>query len=130
MLTRLETEFASISDGVGDAGSPTDIERVVLRDGSSVVIRPLAAGDKAAIASWFTGLGVETRSARFFVSFSGSIVVLSQSWRVWTTSTTRRSQRLRLTERRLESRVTYAAASPGVWRSRLRWAMTGGGGAS
>ncbi len=68
MLTRLETEFASISDGVGDAGSPTDIERVVLRDGSR--IRPLAAGDKAAIASWFTGLGVETRSVRFFVSFA------------------------------------------------------------
>jgi len=68
MLTRLETEFASISDGVGDAGSPTDIERVVLRDGSSVVIRPLAAGDEAAIASWFAGLGAETRYARFFVS--------------------------------------------------------------
>jgi hypothetical protein len=66
MLTRFETELASISDGVGDAGSPTDIERVVLRDGSSVVIRPLAAGDGAAIASWFAGLGVETRYARFF----------------------------------------------------------------
>ena len=67
MLTRFETELASIFDGVGDAGSPTDIERVVLRDGSSVVIRPLAAGDEAAIASWFAGLGAETRYARFFV---------------------------------------------------------------
>ena len=67
MLTRLETELASISDGVGDAGSPTDIERVVLRDGSCVVIRPLAAGDEAAIASCFAGLGAETRYARFFV---------------------------------------------------------------
>jgi RimJ/RimL family protein N-acetyltransferase len=66
MLTRFETELASISDGVGDAGSPTDIERVVLRDGSSVVIRPLAAGDEAAIASWFAGLAAETRYARFF----------------------------------------------------------------
>jgi N-acetylglutamate synthase-like GNAT family acetyltransferase len=66
MLTRFETEVASVSDGVGDAGSPTSIERVVLRDGSSVVIRPLAAGDEAAIASWFAGLAAETRYARFF----------------------------------------------------------------
>jgi len=61
-----ETELASVSDGVGDAGSPTDIERVVLQDGSSVVIRPLAAGDEAAIDSWFAGLAAETRYARFF----------------------------------------------------------------
>jgi GNAT superfamily N-acetyltransferase len=66
MLTRLETELASISDGVGDGGSPADIERVVLRDGSSVVIGPLAAGDEAAIVSWFAGLAAETRYARFF----------------------------------------------------------------
>lgn len=91
MLTRFETEFASISDGVGGPGSRTDIERVLLRDGSGVVIRPLASGDeavevmactgpgamvaplqsitpKAAIASWFSGLGVETRHARFLGS--------------------------------------------------------------
>lgn len=67
MLTRFETELASIFDGAGDAGSPTDIERVVLRDGSRVVIRPLAANDEAAIASWFAGLGAETRYARFSV---------------------------------------------------------------
>ena len=66
MLTRFETELASVSDGVGGAGSLTDIERVVLRDGSSVVIRPLVAGDEAAIASWFAGLAAETRYARFF----------------------------------------------------------------
>jgi GNAT superfamily N-acetyltransferase len=30
------------------------------------VIRPLAAGDEAAIASWFAGLAAETRYARFF----------------------------------------------------------------
>ncbi|MGO9752801.1 MAG: N-acetyltransferase family protein [Solirubrobacteraceae bacterium] len=65
-MTRFETEFASITEGVGGAGSPTDLERVVLRDGSSVVIRPLAAGDEAAIASWFAGLAAETRYARFF----------------------------------------------------------------
>jgi GNAT superfamily N-acetyltransferase len=67
MLTRFETELASICDGVGDAESPTDIERVVLRDGCRVVIRQLASGDEAAIASWFGGLGAETRYARFFV---------------------------------------------------------------
>ena len=33
MLTRFATELASISDGGGDVGSPTDVERVVLRDG-------------------------------------------------------------------------------------------------
>ena len=67
MLTRFDSELAAISDGVGDGGSTTDIERVVLSDGSGVVIRPLAAGDEAAIASWFAGLGAETRYARFFV---------------------------------------------------------------
>jgi hypothetical protein len=41
---------------------------VLLRDGSSVVIGPLASGDEAAIASWFSGLGVETRHARFLGS--------------------------------------------------------------
>jgi GNAT superfamily N-acetyltransferase len=67
MLTGFGTGLASIFDGVGDAGAPTNIERVVLRDGSSVVIRPLAVGDEAAIASWFAGLGAETRYARLFV---------------------------------------------------------------
>jgi hypothetical protein len=67
MLTGFGTGLASISDGVGDGGAPMDIERVVLRDGSSVVIRPLAVGDEAAIASWFAGLGAETRNARLFV---------------------------------------------------------------
>lgn len=37
----------------------------MLRNGSSVVIRPLAAGDERAIAEWFAGLGAETRYARF-----------------------------------------------------------------
>ena len=43
-----------------------DAERVILRNGSTVVIRPLAAGDEAAIARWFAGLSAETRSTRFF----------------------------------------------------------------
>jgi RimJ/RimL family protein N-acetyltransferase len=37
----------------------------VLRDSSTVVIRPLASGDEAAIAAWFKGLRLETRYARF-----------------------------------------------------------------
>ena len=36
--------------------SGTDGERVVLRDLSSVVIRPLVAGDEATIDEWFVGL--------------------------------------------------------------------------
>jgi GNAT superfamily N-acetyltransferase len=71
MLTGVETGPAWISDGVDDGGSSAGIERMVLRDGSSVVIRPLAAGDEAAIASWFTswfgGLCAETLYARLFV---------------------------------------------------------------
>ena len=71
MLTGLETGVARISDGVGEGGSSADTQRVVLRDGSSVVIRPLAADDEAAIASWFTkwfaGLSPETLYARLFV---------------------------------------------------------------
>lgn len=48
------------------AAVPTaDEERLVLRDGSSVVIRPLATGDVRAIIAWFEGLGPETRHARF-----------------------------------------------------------------
>jgi hypothetical protein len=46
--------------------APADAERVILRNGSTVVIRPLAAGDEAAIASWLVGLSAETRYARFF----------------------------------------------------------------
>ena len=71
MLTGLETGVAQISDGVGEGGSSADTQRVVLRDGSSVVIRLLAADDEAAIASWFTrwfaGLRPETLYARLFV---------------------------------------------------------------
>jgi len=71
MLTGLETGVGRISDGVGEGGSSADTERVVLRDGSSVVIRLLAAGDEAAIAgwfaSWFAGLRPETLYARLFV---------------------------------------------------------------
>jgi GNAT superfamily N-acetyltransferase len=71
MVSGLEAGLARISDGVGDGGSSADVEQMVLRDGSTVVIRPLAAGDDAAIARWFTswfaGLCAETLYARLFV---------------------------------------------------------------
>ena len=62
---------ALTSAGAGDGGAQPDGERLVLSDGSSVVIRLLATGDDAGIASWFTsrfaGLGAETLYARLFV---------------------------------------------------------------
>lgn len=45
--------------------STVDGEWVVLRDGVSIWIGPLATGDESSIASWFAGLGPETRYARF-----------------------------------------------------------------
>ena len=93
MLTRSESERASICDGVGGGGLPTDIERVILRNGSTVVIRPLASGDEAAIARWFAAFSAETRHARFFGFLGGLIVGPSLRLRVWATSTMRRSRR-------------------------------------
>ena len=70
-MARSETDTALMSAGGGDGGSQEDVERLVLRDGSSVVVRLLATGDEAGIASWFTscfaGLGAETLYARLFV---------------------------------------------------------------
>jgi hypothetical protein len=100
------TELASISDGIGDAGSPTDLERVVLRNGSSVVIRPLAPGDEAAIADWFAGLGAETRYARFFGWLEQLDPRTQSELARLDHFDKRRSRRSRLTGRRLESRTT------------------------
>jgi GNAT superfamily N-acetyltransferase len=49
-----------------DGGLRADVERVVLRDGSSVVIRLLDAGDAAAIASWFTSLFGALRAEKLY----------------------------------------------------------------
>jgi GNAT superfamily N-acetyltransferase len=65
MLMRLGAEFASIDEGVAGACSPADGERVMVRNGAHIVIRPLVSGDEAAIGDWFAGLGAETRYARF-----------------------------------------------------------------
>jgi acetyltransferase len=70
MIARVTNEAGSISNGVdraGDGQRAADAQQVALRDGSSVVIGPLPAGDEVAIASWFAGLAAETRYARFFV---------------------------------------------------------------
>jgi hypothetical protein len=69
MVTRSDSKCASIStvaQSGGYGGLTADAERVILRNGSAVVIRLLAAGDEAAIARWFAGLSAGTRYARFF----------------------------------------------------------------
>lgn len=55
---------------VGSAGPAAGEDRVALRDGSAVVIRPLISGDEATIAAWFESLGPETRYARFLAGVS------------------------------------------------------------
>ena len=66
MITEIPQAVATAAGPAGAAGS--DEDRVILRDGSAIVVRPLATGDVAAIASWFGGLGPETRHARFLAS--------------------------------------------------------------
>ena len=70
-MARSRTGTGSVSADIGDGGLRPDVERLVLRDGSSVVIGPLDAGDEAAITSWFTScfarLGAEKLYARLFV---------------------------------------------------------------
>ena len=62
----MTTEIPPAVAMTGPAGAAaSDENRVILRDGSTIVVRPLATGDVAAIASWFEGLGPETRHARF-----------------------------------------------------------------
>ena len=64
-------------DGRAAGAAESAQDRVVLRDGSTIVVRPLATGDVAAIAAWFEGLGAETRHARFL----GSVAVLDERTR-------------------------------------------------
>jgi len=66
MTTEIPPPMAMTAGSAGAAGS--DEDRVILRDGSAIVVRPLATGDVAAIAGWFEGLGPETRHARFLAS--------------------------------------------------------------
>ena len=75
MITEIPPAVATTAGPTGAAGS--DENRVILRDGSAIVVRPLAIGDVAAIASWFEGLGPETRHARFL----GSVALLDERTR-------------------------------------------------
>jgi GNAT superfamily N-acetyltransferase len=65
MVIQFPGAAPAVAGLAGAASCPAGEERVVLRDGSVAVIRPLVAGDVAAIAAWFEGLGEETRYARF-----------------------------------------------------------------
>jgi GNAT superfamily N-acetyltransferase len=65
MVTQIPGAAPATAGLEGTAGYAEDEQRVVLRDGSCAVIRPLATGDVAAITVWFESLGEETRHARF-----------------------------------------------------------------
>jgi hypothetical protein len=116
MVTRSESKCASISTGAqsgGYGGLTADAERVILRNGSTVVIRPLAAGDEAAIASWFAALSAETRYARFF-GFLEQLDRRTESALARVDHfNMRRSRRSPPTEPRSESRATSAPAGAG-----------------
>ena len=75
MSTQIPRAVPTMAGSAGAAASAED--RVILRDGSTVVVRPLATGDVAAIAAWFEGLGPETRHARFL----GSVAMLDDRTR-------------------------------------------------
>ena len=60
------TREGGVNTTGGVGGWTVDGECVILRNGVSVWIGPLATGDESSIASWFAGLGPETRYARFF----------------------------------------------------------------
>ena len=75
MITEISRAGAAMTGPAGAAGP--DEDRVILRDGSAVVVRPLATGDAAAISAWFEGLGPETRHARFL----GSVALLDDRTR-------------------------------------------------
>ncbi|HXZ77902.1 MAG TPA: GNAT family N-acetyltransferase, partial [Streptosporangiaceae bacterium] len=65
MVIQFPGAAPAVAGLAGAASCRAGDERVVLRDGSVAVIRPLVAGDVEAIAAWFEGLGEETRYARF-----------------------------------------------------------------
>jgi hypothetical protein len=132
MVTRSESKCASISIGAqggGYGGLTADGERVIVRNGSTVVIRPLGAGDEAAIARWFAGLSAEARYARFWF-LEQLIGGPSLRLRVWTTSIMRRSWCSPPTEPTVGIARYLRTGRRGAARSRLRWPTTGGGQAS
>ncbi len=67
MISRSESVGEPVVAGTAGAGR-VDEEWLVLGGGLSVAIEPLSSGDEGAIASWFAGLGADTRYSRFFSS--------------------------------------------------------------
>lgn len=65
MLTRIPAAALPMQAAAYDTA---DEEMAVLRDGSAVLIRPLATGDVKAITTWFEGLGPAARRDRFLAS--------------------------------------------------------------
>jgi RimJ/RimL family protein N-acetyltransferase len=71
MLVLSSNAPPSTAESASAGASTAHQERVVLRDGSMIIVRPLAAGDVGAIATWFDSLGPETRYARFLAPITG-----------------------------------------------------------
>jgi GNAT superfamily N-acetyltransferase len=65
MVTRVPVAAPLMRALTHAAGRVIAEEKAILRDGSAIVIRPLATGDVTAITTWFEGLGPEARYARF-----------------------------------------------------------------
>ena len=87
MITEILPAVATMAGPAGAAGS--DEDRVILRDGSAIVVRPLATGDVAAIAAWFEGWGrrrgMRASSAEWHCWMTGH----ARGWPRLTTATTR-----------------------------------------
>jgi len=70
MTTQVPADTVQVPCGIGADGSADEAQQAILRDGSSVTILPLAAGEEASIidrfASRFAGLSPETLYARSF----------------------------------------------------------------
>ena len=76
MVTRVPVVAPLMRTLAHAAGQVIAEEEAILRDGSAIVIRPLATGDITAITTWFEGLGPNTRYARFL----GFIDRLDDRW--------------------------------------------------
>jgi GNAT superfamily N-acetyltransferase len=65
-MTRTASPSLPEQDREFGFGSPAEAESVWLRDGSSVTVRALQAGDETALRVFLRGLGAEARRLRFF----------------------------------------------------------------
>ena len=116
MVTRSEIKCASISTGAGSGGYgglPADAERVILRNGSTVVIRPRRRATRLRSLAGSLSSARRRATRASLGSWSSLIVAPSLRLRVWTSSTMRRSRRSSRTEPRSESRATLRPAGAG-----------------